>query len=211
MRVPGIGVTLALALVGVAAGYGSGVLLRTEPVTFASPAPVAAADPSWPAEPVPVLPDPDLPALATGLRTHRETVGTPPFALRLPIPDGWVRTDPAAGEWRWHPPARFLPNTYFLRVRLVGNLYQSIGSALDHRLDALRDAADVAGLDVESMTSQGYTATYVAGDHLRVSMERFIGAGSGATAYASIALVGREADRPGMDELFPRIVRGATP
>jgi hypothetical protein len=210
MRVRWIGVTLALALVGAAAGWAVGDATRDEPATFALPSPVAAVDPSWPAEPVPVLPDPQFPALGTDLRTHLETVGIPPFGLRLPIPDTWVRSNPTAGEWRWYPNPQTQKNVYFLRARLVGNRYQSIQAARDERLNALRDAADVADLDVELTTANGFRATYVSDGHRRVTMERFLGAADGTT-YAWIALIGREVDRTGMDELFPRVTEGATP
>ena len=210
MRVRWIGLTLALALLAAAAGYLVGDARRGDPTTFAAAEPVTSADPSWPAEPVPVVPDSTFPPLGTGLRTHSETVGNPPFSLRLPIPDGWVRTNPAAGEWRWYPNARTTVNVYFLRVRLVGNQHKPTATAVSERLSALRGAAEVADLVVESTTPGGFTATYVADGHLRVAMEDFT-ATAGDTAYASIALVGREIDRTGMVDLFPRITAGATP
>lgn len=211
MGMRGLGAMLVLALLGLAAGWGIEGVTRADPATFRAPAPVVAVDPSWPAEPVPVLPDPAFPALPTGLRTHPETVGLAPFALRVPIPKGWVRTNPTAAEWRWYPTGRLETNVYFLRVRLVANRYQSIPSAVDERRRALQDAEGVADLQLDSVTTDGFTATYVADGYRRVSMERFIGANGGTTAYASVALIGRESDRVGMADLFPRIVEGAHP
>jgi hypothetical protein len=169
---------------------------------------MAAVDPSWPAQPATVVPDSVFPALAAGSRTHLETVGDPPFALTVPVPRGWVRTNPAPGEWRWYPNDHFELNTYFLRVRLVGNRYQPVPDALSERMNALRDAADVAELNVEQTTADSFRATYVAGQHRRVTMERFLPGPTG-NAFAWIALIGRELDRPGMADLFPRITNGA--
>ena len=204
MRVRWIGAGLALALVGAAAGYGVGVLRHEGPVTFAQAAPVPAASPSYPVVPATVLPDPDLPALQPGLPLHLVTVGTPPFNFRLPIPQGWIRTNPAAGEWHWHAPPDFVPNTYFVRVKLVGNLFQPISTALNARITALENAAEVHDLQFESRTSDGFVATYVSGGHRHVAMERFVADDSGTT-FASIGIIGREQDRQGLADLYDRI------
>jgi hypothetical protein len=211
MRVRWIGLTLALALLGAAAGYGVGLLARDEPATFAAGRPVPAVSPSYPVNPVLVLPDPKDPALASGLPLHRATVGTPPFALDLPVPKGWVRTTPSSGEWRWYLPPGMVPNTYFLRVRLIGNRYMSVTDALEERLTALQNAEDVSDFHLQTRTADGFTADYVSGDHRRVAMERFISADGSATAYASIAVIGREADREGLADLFAEVTAGATP
>ena len=155
-----------------------------------------------------MVPDSVFPALTPGLRTHPETVGVPPFALTVPIPQGWVRSNPAPGEWRWYPSDKFEFNTYFLRVRLVGNRYQPVPDALAERMNALRDAADVAELNVEETTANSFRATYVADEHRRVTMERFLPGPTG-NAFAWIALIGREFDRAGMADLFPTITNGS--
>jgi hypothetical protein len=135
------------------------------------------------------------------------SVGISPYGFRLQIPRGWSQTNPASGEWHWHPPG-YLPNTYFIRVKLLGNLFQPLASSLEARVTALEDADGVADLRVESRTSDRLVVTYVADGYRRVSMEQFMAADDGTT-YAVIALVGRESDRAGMDDLFPRIIAGA--
>lgn len=204
MRVRWIGLALALVLLGLAAGYGLASRSDGGPTEVGAARPMAAVEPSWPAEPAEVEPDPDFPALAPGLRTHRETVGVPPFSLSLPIPQGWVRTNPTSNEWRWYPNDDFVDYTYFLRVRQVGNRYQPIPAALAERISALRDAEGVSDFDVESTGKDSFTATYVDEKHRRLTMERFF-PGSDGNAASYVALIGRESDRAGMADLFARI------
>ena len=81
MRVRWIGLALALALVGAAAGYGLGALRRTEPVTFAFAHPVPAVSPSIPIEPTPsYAPDIDYPPLGTDL-TYKYDAATGKFTM----------------------------------------------------------------------------------------------------------------------------------
>jgi hypothetical protein len=209
MRVRWIGLALVLALVGAAAGYGLGHLRQDEPTAFALAAPVPAQSPRYPVIPTVVRPDPDFPGLQPGLRLHLVTVGVPPFGFELPIPRGWVRTNPASGEWHWHSPPELVKNTYFIRVKLLGNLFQPVATSLEARVTALENAGDVADLHVESRTADTLVVDYVSAGYRRVSMERFVADDSGTT-YASIGLLGREADRAGMAALFPRITAGAT-
>lgn len=207
MRVRWIGLALALVLLGLAAGYGLAGRDDDPPQELASAQPIAAVDPSWPAEPAQVLPDSTFPALATGLKTHPATVGAPPFTLTLPVPNGWLRSASTTGEWRWYPNNDYEPNTYFLRVRQIGNLYTPVPAAVAQRIAALDEAESVKDLDIESQTGDSFTATYVTDGYRRVAMEHFL-PGPDGNAIASIALIGRESDRPGMAELFPRITNG---
>jgi hypothetical protein len=213
MRVRWIGLTLALVLVGAAAGYGLGVLRQDEPTTFAAAEPVPAQSPSIPVLPVRVVPDPATPPpLQPGQRLVPRTVGTAPFDLVVPVPKGWVRTNPTSGEWRWYPqpgPDQTL-NTYFLRVRLIGNSYQTITAALQNRIASLENADEVGDFHLEKQTGASFVASYVNGLHRRVAMEAFTNPNGLDTAYAWIALIGRESDRPGLRDLFPRVVDGAT-
>lgn len=204
MRVRWIGTGLALVLVGAAAGYGVGVLRREQPVTFAQATPVPASSPSYPVIPVVVLPDPDLPSLEPGLPLHQVTVGTPPFTFRLPIPKGWIRTNPTAGSWHWHAPPDFIQDTYFIRVTQLAVGSPTIDRSLNDRLAALDGAADVSDLHVESRSADSFVANYVSGGHRHVDMERFVADDNGTT-FASIGIIGREQDRRGMEDLFARI------
>lgn len=209
MRVRWIGLTLALALLGLAAGYAAGTLSRDAPTAFAVITPVPAQDPSVPVIPVEVLPDPTTPPpLAPGIALRPRTVGTSPFDLTVPVPRGWVQTAPTSGEWRWYPPPGLTLNTYFLRVRQIGNSYQPITVARDERIADLEDADAVDDFHLEERTAGGFVATYVSDQHRRVAMEQFLGSGGSDTAYAWVALIGREADREGLADLFRRVVAG---
>jgi len=207
VRVRWIGLALALVLLGLAAGYAAGNEPDDGPTEVGAARPIAAVEPSWPAEPPTVLPDSTFPALATGVPTHPATVGTPPFTLTVPVPNGWMRSDSTAGEWKWYPADDYEPNTYFLRVRLIGNLYKQVPAALADRIGALDGAESVQDFDVESQTDDSFTAAYVSDEHRRLTMERFL-PGPDGSAIASIALIGRMSDREGMAELFPRITNG---
>src|SRR5689334_5713445 len=129
MRLLRAGLVLVLAVAGAAVGYLLAAPDDTGVASFSGPEPVAAVSPSYPVNRVVVLPDPDMPALRPGLPLHDVSVGTAPFDLTLPVPRGWVRNIPTAGEWRWYSTPKVVLNTYFLRVRLIGNQYQTVGGA----------------------------------------------------------------------------------
>lgn len=207
MRVRWIGVALALAVVGGAAGYWLGADERPEPVTF-SAAPVPASSPSYPVIPVVVVPDSTYPALEPGVPVHRVTVGASPFEVSLPIPRGWVRSDSTPGEWKWYPSWDQIANVHFVRLRLVGNSYTTIPASVRQRIAALEDASDVADLDIEVQRPDRFVADYVADQHRRVAFEGYLGQAGSSTAYASIAVVGRSADRAGLRDLFERLMDG---
>jgi hypothetical protein len=204
----GLGVAVLLALVGAAAGVGLARVLDDDPVAVAEVVPAVATDPSVPTDPpVQVLPDPTTPPLATDLPTHVATVGQKPFGLSLPVPDGWTRSDPKAGEWRWFVESNPL-NTYVLRVVLPSG-YASIGTALQTRIDALDGATGIQEFTVESQTADTFIATYVSEGHRRLTMERFLSLDGSQTVYANVALVGRMVDRDGMADLLDRITAEA--
>ncbi|MBC9732582.1 hypothetical protein [Nocardioides marmotae] len=201
-------VVACAAVLGVAGGAVLAGALEEEPRTVASAVPLPAVSPSYPVDPpLPVKADPDTPGLKTGVRLQRAQVGIPPFGLRLPVPAGWRRSDSLLGEWKWFPPGQPDKNAYFLRVRLVTG-FQTREAALRERLSALSGASDVQELVIETQDEDGFTATYVTDDHRRVAMERFLSF-DGRTAYATVAVVGRERDLLGMADLVERIVRRA--
>lgn len=211
MRLVRAGLLLALAAVGGAGGILVAMVDDAGTTSFSGPEPVAAVSPSYPVNPVVVLPDSDRPALQPSLPLHPVSVGSAPYDLTLPVPKGWDRSVPSAGEWRWYPPPGNVVNTYFLRVRLIGNQYQPVDRAVDSRLDALRSSDDVAGLEVLSRTDTGFVAEYVSDGHRRVTMEAYLAQDGSDAAYAWIALVGRRSDRGGMNDLFGRIVPAVRP
>jgi hypothetical protein len=212
MGVRWIGLALTLVLVGAAAGYGFGLLRREEPITFTDVRPMPASSPSIPIDVVEVLPDPStLPPLPRGIPLVPRTLGEAPFDLVVPVPAGWVRTNPASGEWRWYPPPgpEQTLDTYFLRVRLIGNGYRTATAARDGRIADLENAADVHDFDLEETTPNGFVASYVARKHRRVTMDAFFKPPDTQYAEAWIGVVGRDSDRAGLAELRQRIVAGA--
>jgi hypothetical protein len=210
MRVRGAGLVVALALtaaalVGVGIGYALGLDRHATPVSFAA-SPVPASSPSYPVIPAVVLPDDPYPALAPGLPTHLVRVGSAPFQVRVPIPRGWIRSDAAAAEWRWYPARDRMVNLYFARVSQVANTHQPVPAALAGRIAALRAADDVDEFDLESQDEDSFVATYVSGGHRRVSYEGYLP--RDGTAYVRIAVIGREADRAGLADLFDELMAG---
>lgn len=201
-------VVLALVALGAAGGYAFGTLRGQETVTFTDATPIVAVSPSHPVDPVEVLPDPDFPVLRPGLDVEPARVGTGPFDLSLPVPEEWAQSSPTAGEWRWYPPPGQVLNTHFLRVRLISNQHQPIAGDVDARLAALRAADEVRDFTLVSRTAHGFVAEYVNDGYRRIAMESYVAAGGSDTAFAWIALVGRESDREGMADLFDRVVAG---
>ncbi len=207
MRVRWIGLALALALLSGAVGYWLGTERPVVPTTFAAD-PVPAASPSYPVIPAVVVADNRAPALDPEVRVRRQAVGTPPFQVRLPIPRGWVRSDSNVGEWKWYPSWRLTENAYFVRVRQVGNGYRTIDSAVRNRIADLDSAADVTDLEVERQPDR-FAATYVSAQHRRFSYEGYLSRPRSGFADVYIAVVGREADRPGLEALFDRLMSQA--
>lgn len=211
MRVWAVGL-VAVLVAGAATG---GYLLRPseerEVVSYDGPSPVAAVSPSFPAEPPDVRPDPTFPALETGVGLRPIRIGDKPFDLKLQVPVGWVQTIPQASEWKFFPPPGDVLNTYFLRVRLVGNQYQPVATILEARINALDGAESVKDFVVESRTADGFVANYVNDGYRCVEMNRWVPSPDGGPAFAWIGLVGREVDREAMTDLLARIVDSARP
>lgn len=204
----GLGVAVVLAVVGALLGAGLALSLREEPTRLDATTPASASSPSVPTDPpVEVLPDPLTPALEPDLPTHVAKVGQRPFGLTLPVPDGWSRSNPTKGEWRWfvegHP-----PNTYVLRAVLPSG-YRTVARARDDRIEDLDGATGIEDFTVEETGADGFVATYVLEGYKRVTMERYLALDGGTTVYAVIAMTGREADRDGMTSLIDTVVTGA--
>jgi hypothetical protein len=212
MRVRWVGLMLALALVAVAAiagvvGYRLGAERRSAPASFAAD-PVPAASPSYPVIPAVVLADDPAPALEPGVRVRRQTVGPEAFQVELPVPRGWVRSDPNAGESRWYPSWQLTKNIYFVRVRQVGINYRSVESAINTRISDLDTAGGVTDLEVERQADR-LVASYVFDEHRRYSYEGYLSRPGSGFADVYVAVVGRRVDRAGLKDLFDRLMSEA--
>lgn len=207
MTVRWIWLALALALVAGAVGYRLGTGHPVTPTTFAAD-PVPASSPSYPVIPAVVVADDPAPALDPDVRVRRQTVGSPPFQVRLPIPRGWVRSEPNVGEWKWYPSWQLTANAYFVKVLQIGNGYRTIDSAVRIRIADLDSAASVTDLEVEREPDR-FTASYVSDQHRRFSYEGYLSRPGSDAADVYIAVIGREADRPGLEALFDRLMSEA--
>jgi hypothetical protein len=210
MGVRWIGVALTLALVGAAAGYAIGRSTLDQPRTRTGAEPVPAVSPSYPVNEYVVEPDPDIAPLATDLplRTARFRAGG--LRMTAAVPKGWER-GPVRGGNQWNFEDTENPRyTYALRVGIVTGAV-SLGVARNTRIGALEDAEANGNLEhvvIEELADDGFTATYISGDHQRVTMERWLPDDSDL-AYATFAVAGRETDRAGMADLLERVAASA--
>ena len=201
-----LGVATVLAALGVAGGYAAGQLLEDEPVRLASTAPLPA-EPSYPSDPPPVVvPDPAVPPLPTGLPLEPVQIGSDQFPILVPVPVGWTMEQSEA-EWRWYPPV-FEEFTYFIRVRSIASNNDTIARAKAERIHDLDSASAIDDLRVEQELAASFLATYVAGEHRRVDLEQFFSLSDDDAARVSVAIVGREVDRAGMQDLLSGIAAG---
>ncbi|KQW47860.1 hypothetical protein ASC77_15685 [Nocardioides sp. Root1257] len=207
-----IGLALALVVVGGAAGYAFGQSQEDEPASI-SAGPVPAASPSYPVNEYVVVPDPGIAPLATDLPLHPARFRTGDLRMRASAPVGWRRAVLQGGDsWNFADPDVPQP-TYMLRVGLIAGDRASLNAAREFRISKLEDAeanGDLEHLVVEERSEDGFTATYLSGGHLRVTMERFLPQPGSTQAYATIAVVGRDRDREGMADLLERVTASAT-
>lgn len=212
MRVRWIGLALALALVGGAAGYALGRSALDEPAQLTDPEPVPAVSPAYPVNEYDVLPDPGIAPLGTRLPLHvaRFRAGGLPMTASVPV--GWRRV-PLTGRdsWNFADPGN-PPNTYLLRVGIVAGNRVSLNVARENRITALEDAETNGNLEhlvIEERGDAGFTATYLDESYQRVTTERWLARPGSTEAFAVVAMTGRETDRAGMADLIERVAASA--
>ncbi|MCW2797336.1 hypothetical protein [Nocardioides sp.] len=218
MRLRTVGAGLALALAGVAGGFVVGNVLQSDPASIAAVTPVPAQSPSYPVTEYDVLPDPAIAPLGTDLPSHEASFRLNQFRLQASVPDGWRRVTLVGGSaWNFAPPDNPL-NSYVLRIEIVAGSRSSVSAAKGFRILKLQNAVDDGNLQhlvIEQDLNDGFEATYldpglVKGTfYQRVTMERWLTFGDSATAYADVAVTGREADRAGLADLLERVVDSA--
>ena len=203
-----LGVAVVLLCVGVAGGYAVADRTADEPRQSAGPEPL-------PAEPLPtppdveVLPDPDIPPLATGLpgeekhlRLTRRGAG-----ISVQVPVGWRENRlPNSRRWTYVGPEN-VSNTYYLRVEVLIGTQVAATLAKRSRIEALELSAEEGNLQslvITGETDTGFEATYVFDGYRKVDVERWVALDSGI-AYANIAVVGREADTAGLRDLVAKV------
>lgn len=202
MRVRWIGLALALALVGAAAGYALGVLRQDEATTFAAAAPVPAHDPSVPVLPDrPYAPDIDYPPLATDLTYRTHGIGGPTYRWHYDVPTGWTPEEVSPlFEVRWRPADEPTVGGYSLRVKLV-NEHQTTEEMVSEKEAAV--AAIYDDVHVLARTDDMLSFRYREPDTNRKRYDTFVWfpAPGSSTAEFEMSVVGRGVDRPGLDSL----------
>lgn len=201
---------LALLLaIGVVGGYAASSLVDDR-ATVSGPAVPVAASPSIPVDPPPeIVPDPDVPALATDLRTRRAEVGTGDFAVTVPVPVGWVRTDLQLNDAKWDVPGHPV-NTYVLRVEVTASEHTALADMVEERIEDLQSPqAALEELTVVDQRTDSLEFTFVDDEHLRHAFVTWVDLSGSGNAELEIAITGRERDVPGMQALTARIADGA--
>jgi hypothetical protein len=213
MRVRWIGLALALALVGVAAGFGVGRLTQETAASVPGAIPVPAVSPSYPVNEYDVLPDPGIAPLSPDLPLHLARFHAGGLSMTASVPVGWRRaTLEGRGSWNFADPDN-PRNAYLLRVGLVAGARFSVAVARESRIAALHDAESNGNLQhvvVEQRTDDGFTATYLDHGYLRVTMERWLPQHDSNQAFATVAVTGRERDREGLADLLERVAASAS-
>lgn len=211
MRVRWIGLTLALALIGAACGYGFGTLDRRDPATIERAEPVPAQSPSIPVDPPPTFAvDIAYPALPTTLpyRTHR--LGDPPFFLwRYAAPLGWVRsTTDQPQEYRWRPPDEPTEGGYSLRVKIVTQRLTP-EQMVEQKVAAMESTYE--DVEIVDQDEDEVYFTYRDGlDHQRHNMFRWFTAPGQTAASFEMSVSGRAVDVPGLKSLLEHVAVSVT-
>lgn len=202
MRVRWIGLTLALAALGVAGGYGVGVLRQHDPTRFAVAAPVPAGSPSIPVRPTPsYAPDIDYPALEPDLDYRPHRLGDPTYRWRYDVPKGWTSEDVSPlFEVRWRPADEPRIGGYSLRVKLV-NEHRTPSEMVAAKLSAVR--ALYQDVKVVARTDEMLSFSYRDPDYNthRFNTFTWFTQPGGTLAEFEMSVVGREVDVPGLDSL----------
>ena len=204
----GLGVALALALLGAVGGYAVGHLARDQPVAIAQAAPVPGSDPSLPVDPQePYSPDIDYPALETDLSYRQETLGDPPYFVWVyRAPRGWVRTQEDVSEFRWRPPDEPTVGGYSLRVKLVGE-HKTPAEMVREKLAAMRRGYQDVHVLGRTQDLLSFSYRDPGNNTQRFNTFEWFTVPGETVAKFEMSVVGREVDRPGLDDLLEKVAR----
>jgi hypothetical protein len=205
MGMRGLGAALALALLGTAGGFAAAHLLRDAPAAFSAAAPVPASNPSIPVDPERgYAPDIDYPPLEASLSYRRRTLGDAPYEWVYRAPRGWVATSEALDEIRWRPADEPTVGGFSLRVKLV-NEHKSKAAMVSQKLAAMQAGyEDVAVLgQTQDLLSFSYREPDT--NRLRFNTFQWFSVPGEDEAVFEMSVVGREADRTGLDDLQDQV------
>lgn len=206
MRVRWIGLTLVLLAIGLAAGYGAGMLTRAEPTTLASAAePVPAQSPSIPVQSQrPFAPDIGYPALEPGLDYSAHVIGGPNYRWSYAVPNGWTPEPITFGEVRWRPADEPDIGGFSLRVKMINDHLTSA------QMVAQKKAAVESIYDDVEIIDETKDLLYFSYRDLTTDRQRFntfgwfMPAGSTIAAF-EMSVVGRSVDIDGLKDLFGQV------
>jgi hypothetical protein len=207
MSMRGLGAVLVLALVGLVGGFAVGHVVRAEPVTLSGASPVPARNPSIPVDRVrPYAHDISYPGLQAGLSYRRHTIGPPSFRWAYDVPRGWqpFAFEETLDEVRWRPRGEPEVGGFSLRVKLSTE-HKTKESMVAQKLSAMEAGYD----DVEVLGRTGDLLSFSyrepAGNVKRYNTFRWFSLPGQSEAKFEMSVVGREVDRPGLDDLLARV------
>lgn len=210
MTMRGLGAALVLALLGVAGGYAVGHLREPAPAMVGQAAPVPATDPSLPVDPErPYAADIGYPALQPGLTYREHVLGDPPYAWRYVAPKGWKPTQEGLDEIRWRPRDEPTVGGFSLRVKLISE-NKPPAEMVSQKLAAMQagyEDVEVLG-QTQDMLSFSYRDS--TRNTLRFNTFMWFAVPGETVAKFEMSVVGREADRAGLDDLLQQVSRTIT-
>ena len=203
--------TLALGLLlvlGAGGGFAASMTAGEHPDGSGAAVPVAAASPGLPVDPAPeTVADPLTAPLAPSLPLVERRTGRGKDVVTLSVPDGWIKNDLSVKEWTWRPPDQPM-YAYVLRVEQVRGDREPIARLIANRKVALdQDEVDVR---FESETADSLHFTYIADQHLRHGLLKWVPVPGTTVAQVEVAISGRAVDVPGMEDLIERVAASAT-
>jgi len=202
----GVALLALLLALGVGGGFGASWALGENPKGDGSAAPVAAASPSLPVDPVPELfADPDFPPLVAATPLVRQEVGSGDYRMTLPVPRGWDFFPNSLNEWQWRPPGQ-QSFGYLMRVEQVMSNRRSIDWTLDRRIDELDEDED--GFTILGRSKDRLHFSYITSNHLRTGYLTWLDLTGSDNAQVEIAVTGRAVDERGMADLVRRVAAG---
>lgn len=205
MRVRWLGLLLALAVVGAAAGYGVGVLRQQEPTSFAATRPVPATSPSIPVDvPSPYADDIAYPALEPGLDYRQRRIGTAPYAWTFDVPTGWVVVWQALNERRWRPVGEPSVGGYSLRVKLVTE-HKTPEQMVAQKRAAVTSIYDDVQVIEQTDDRLSFIYREPSTNTKRYDLFQWLTAPGGTEADFEMSVVGRSADVPGLEDLLEHV------
>jgi hypothetical protein len=169
--------------------------------------PVLATDPSLPVDPErPYAADIGYPALPTSLTYREHLLGDPPYAWHYVAPKGWKPTQEGLDEIRWRPRDEPTVGGFSLRVKLISE-NKPPAEMVSQKLAAMQagyEDVEVLG-QTQDMLSFSYRDT--TRNTRRFNTFMWFEVPGETVAKFEMSVVGRTADRAGLDDLLEQVSR----